>query len=158
MANHGATMASSNPQGLSVLFILACLEKHWKFPTIIRGVTFVVNILLIHQFSSVAQLCPTRWPHGLQHTRLPCPSPTPRPYSNSCPLSRWCQPNISSSVVPFSSCLQSLLASMEKGMTNHFSILALRTPWTVWKCKKDTERGTPQVSRGPICSWRSLEK
>ena len=46
-------------------------------------------------------------PHGLQHARPPCPSPTPRVYSNSCPLSWWCHPNISSSVVPFSSCLQS---------------------------------------------------
>ena len=45
-------------------------------------------------------------PHGLQHARLPCPSPTPRAYSNSCPLSRCCHPTISSSVVPFS-CLQS---------------------------------------------------
>ena len=47
------------------------------------------------------------WPHGLQHARPPCPSPTPRVYSNSCPLSRWCYPTISSSVVLFSSCLQS---------------------------------------------------
>ena len=45
--------------------------------------------------------------HGLQHTRPPCPSPTPRVDSNSCPLSRWCHPTISSSVVSFSSCLQS---------------------------------------------------
>ena len=51
------------------------------------------------------------WPHGLQHTRLPCPSPTPRIYSNSCPLSWWCHPKISSSVVPFSSHLQSFPAS-----------------------------------------------
>ena len=50
-------------------------------------------------------------PHGLQHARLPCPSPTPRVYSNSCPLSQWCHPAISSSVVPFSSCLQSFPAS-----------------------------------------------
>ena len=49
--------------------------------------------------------------HGLQHTRLPCPSPTPRAYSNSCPLNRWCHPTISSSVVPFSSCLKSFPAS-----------------------------------------------
>ena len=46
-------------------------------------------------------------PHGPQHARPPCPSPTPGVYSNSCPLSRWCHPTISSSVVPFSSCLQS---------------------------------------------------
>ena len=49
--------------------------------------------------------------HGLQLARPPCPSPTPRVYSNSCPLSRWCHPTISSSVVPFSSCLQSSPAS-----------------------------------------------
>ena len=42
------------------------------------------------------------WPHGLQHTRLPCPSPTPRVYSNTCPLSKWYHPTISSSVIPFS--------------------------------------------------------
>ena len=46
-------------------------------------------------------------PHGLQHARPSCPSPTPGVYSNSCPLSRWCHPTISSSVVPFSSCPQS---------------------------------------------------
>ena len=50
------------------------------------------------------------WPHGLQHTRLPCPSPTSRACSNSCP-SQWCHPTISSSVIPFSSCLQSFPAS-----------------------------------------------
>ena len=48
---------------------------------------------------------------GLQYARLPCPSPTPRACSNSCPLSRWCHANISSSVIPFSSCLQSFPAS-----------------------------------------------
>ena len=47
------------------------------------------------------------WPHGLQYARFPCPTPTPRACSNSCPLSWWCHPTISSSVVPFSSCLQS---------------------------------------------------
>jgi len=51
------------------------------------------------------------WPHGLQHTRLPCSSPTPGACSNSCPSSQFCHPTISSSVVPFSSCLQSFPAS-----------------------------------------------
>ena len=51
------------------------------------------------------------WSHGLQHTRLRCPSPIPGACSNSCPSSRWCHPTISSSVVPFSSCLQSFPAS-----------------------------------------------
>ena len=50
-------------------------------------------------------------PHGWQHTRIPCPSPNPGACSNSCPSSRWCHLTISSSVVPFSSCLQSLPAS-----------------------------------------------
>ena len=58
-------------------------------------------------------------PHGLQHARLPCPSPTPR--ANSCPLSRWCHPTISSSVVPFSSCLQSFPASGSFPMSQFFA-------------------------------------
>ena len=57
------------------------------------------------KFSSVQFSCSvlsnTLRPHGLQHARHPCPSPTPATYSNSCPLSRWCHPTISSSVVPF---------------------------------------------------------
>ena len=51
------------------------------------------------------------WLHGLQHTRLPCPSPSPRVCSNSCLLSQWCHPSISCSVAPFSSCLQSFPSS-----------------------------------------------
>ena len=61
------------------------------------------------------------WPHGLQHTRLPCPSPTPRAYSNSCPLSQWCHPTISSSVVPSSSCLQSFPALGSFPMSQFFA-------------------------------------
>ena len=61
------------------------------------------------------------WPHGLQHARLPCPSPTPGVYSNSCPLSWWCNPTISSSVTPFSSCLQSFPASGSFQMSQFFA-------------------------------------
>ena len=61
------------------------------------------------------------WPHGLQHTRLPCPSPTPRIYSNSCLLSWWCHPTISSSVVSFSSHLQSFPASGSFPMSQFFA-------------------------------------
>ena len=62
--------------------------------------------------SSVAQVVSNSLrPHGLQHTRPPCPSPTPGACSNSCLASRWCHPTISSSVIPFSSCLQSFPAS-----------------------------------------------
>ena len=60
--------------------------------------------------------------NGLQHTRPPCPSPTPGVYSNSCPLSRWCHPAISSSVVPFSSCLQSFPASGSFQMSQFFTL------------------------------------
>ena len=56
-------------------------------------------------------VCDSLRPHGLQHIRLPCSLPSPAACSNSCPLSRWCHPTISSSVVPFSSCLQSFPAS-----------------------------------------------
>ena len=62
------------------------------------------------------------WPHGLQHARPPCPLPTPRVYSNSCPLSQWCHPTISSSVVPFSSCLQSFPASGSFQMSQFFAL------------------------------------
>ena len=59
--------------------------------------------------------------HGLQHTRPPCPSPPPGVYSNSCPLNQWCHPTISSSVVPFSSCLQSFPASGSFQMSQLFA-------------------------------------
>ena len=59
-------------------------------------------------------------PHGLQYTRPPCPSPTPRAYSNSLPLSQWCHPIISSSVIPFSSHLQSFPASGSFPMSQFF--------------------------------------
>ena len=72
------------------------------------------------QFSSVAQLCPTLWPHELQHARPPCPSPTPGVHSNSCPSSQWCHPAISSSVIPFSSCPQCLPTSESFPMSQLF--------------------------------------
>ena len=61
------------------------------------------------------------WPHESQHARPPCPSPTPRVYSNSCPSSWWCHPAISSSVIPFSSCPQSLPASGSFPMSQLFA-------------------------------------
>ena len=75
--------------------------------------TFFIDPLLLFSCSVGRShgLQHSLWPHGLQHTRLPCPSPPPRACSNSCPLSWWCYPTISSSVVPFSFCLQSFPAS-----------------------------------------------
>ena len=72
------------------------------------------------QFSSSTQSCLTLQQHGLQHARPPCPLPTPSIYRNSCPLSRWCHPAISFSVVPFSSCLQSFPASGSFQMSQLF--------------------------------------
>ena len=66
-------------------------------------------------------MCPTLWHHGLQHARLPCPSPTSGVYSNSCLLSLWCHSTVSSSVVPFSSGLQSFPASGSFPMSQLFA-------------------------------------
>ena len=75
---------------------------------------------MIHSFQSLShvQLYTT---HAVQHTRLPYPSPTPRAYSNSSPLSLWCHPIISSSVIPFSSCPQSFPASGSLSMSQLFA-------------------------------------
>jgi len=75
----------------------------------------------ISRFSSVSQSCPNSLRlQGLQHTRLPCPSPIPGAYSNSCPSRQWCHPTISSSVVPFFSCLQSFPSSRSSPMSLFF--------------------------------------
>ena len=82
---------------------------------------YTVFLKYFINFSSVTQLCPTLRPHGLQHARLPCPSPTPGAYSNSCPSSRWCHPTISSSVIPFSH-LQPFPASGSFQMSHVFAL------------------------------------
>ena len=74
---------------------------------------------LVHVSRSV--MSNSLWPHGLQHSRLPCPLPTPRTCSNSCPSSWWCHPTISSSIIPFSSCLQSFPASGSFPMNQLFT-------------------------------------
>ena len=74
----------------------------------------------ISQFS-LSVMSDSLWPHGLQHTRPPCPSTTPGVYSNSCPLSQWGRPTISASVVPFSSHLQSFQASGSFQLSQFFA-------------------------------------
>ena len=90
-------------------------------PQILRALLY--NLYLL--FSSVQFSCSVTSdslrPHGSQHARPPCPSPTPRVYPNSCPSSWWCHPAISSSVVPFSSCPQSLPASESFPMSQLFT-------------------------------------
>ena len=85
-----------------------------------------MKIPAVHQckrFSSVQSLSRVRllWPCELQHARPPCPPPTPGAHPNSCPLSQWCHPTISSSVIPFSSCPQSFQASGSFPMIQFFA-------------------------------------
>ena len=77
-------------------------------PLLKVSVQLLYSLLLLFSHSVMSDFL---WPHGLQHARLPCPSPTPGACSDSCPLRQWCHPTISSSVGPFSSCPQSFLAS-----------------------------------------------
>ena len=79
-----------------------------------------MSFAIVIQFSSVQSLSHVQ-PHGLQHVRPPCPSPTLRAYSNLCPQSQWCHSAISSSVVPFSSCPQSLPASGSLPVSQFFT-------------------------------------
>ena len=99
-------------------------HQHLQFQYVLfRILTFLTvrNHFHYSQFSSVTQSCLTLWPHGLHHARLPCPSPIPGACLNSCPSSQWCYPTISSSVVPFASCLQSFPASGSFQMSQVFA-------------------------------------
>ena len=84
-------------------------------------VTKSVGVLSTVQFRHSVQP-DSLWPHGLQHARPPCPSPTSTVYPNSCPLSQWCHPTISSSVVPFSSRLQYFPALGSFQMNQSFTL------------------------------------
>ena len=95
----------------------------WWCPCIVSSLVnyhqIAMTFACISQFSrSVVSY--SLWPHGLQHARLPCPSPTPGVFSNSCPLSQWCHPTISSSVFPLS-CLQSFPSSESFPMSQFFT-------------------------------------
>ena len=83
--------------------------------------SYFVGCISSVQFSSVAQSHPTLRPHESQHARPPCSSPSPGVHSDSHPSSRWCHPAISSSVVPFSSCPNSLPASESFSMSQFFT-------------------------------------
>ena len=104
-----------------------CIVKVMVFPVIMYGCeSWTIKKAKCWRIDAFELWCWRRllrvpWTHGLQHARLPCPSPTPGVYSNSCPLSQWCHPTISSSVVPFSSCLQSFPASGSFPMSQFFA-------------------------------------
>ena len=86
------------------------ISKNWLYTTSVSSVQFSRSVM-----------SDSLWPHESQHARHPCPSQTPGVFSNSCPLSQWCHPAISSSVVPFSSCPQSLPASGSFPMSQLFA-------------------------------------
>ena len=90
---------------------------HWHTDSL--PLSYLGNLSSVQFSHSV--MSDSLWPHGLQHTRPPCPSPTPRVYSNSCPLSWWWHPTISSSVVSFSSHLQCFPASGSFQMSQFFT-------------------------------------
>ena len=101
------------------LYCWATREANVLLSTAIHYIIDTIILLSVRFSHSVVS--DSLGPHGLQHTRPPCPSPTPRVYSNSCPSSRWCHPTISSSVIPFSSCLQSFPVSGSFPMSQFFA-------------------------------------
>ena len=125
---------------------------------------FFLDIFFISVHFSCSVMSDSLRPHILQHASLPCPSPTPGAYPNSCPLSRWCHPTISSFVIPFSSCPQSFPASGSFQMSQLFtsggqsigvsastSVLPMNTQdwfslgWTGWiPCSpRDSQESSP---------------
>ena len=100
--------------------MLLCLFLIWQLKQLVKW----ARKCSLNSFSvrfSCSVVSNSLWSHGLQHARPPCPSPTPGVYRNSCPLSWWCHPTISSSVVPFSSCPQSFPASGSFQMSQLFT-------------------------------------
>ena len=101
------------------------------FPFLV-GLSTILRLSSV-QFSSVTQSCPTLRPHEPQHTRPPCPSPTPRVHPNPCPLSQWCHPTISSSVIPFSSCplciTERIVAAQELWSERSYCFFSLKGMW-----------------------------
>ena len=108
--------------------VFSCFNWHIQFSELQRLVQSLLSTVLSGmalvatsvQFSR-SDVSDSLRPHESQHARPPCLKPTPSVYSNSCPSSRWCHPAISSSVVPFSSCLQSLPASGSFPMSQLFA-------------------------------------
>ena len=99
--------------------ICICFLCAWIF--YIFYVFYKLNIHVLLLLFSRSVVFHSLWPHGLHHSRLPCPLPSARACSNSSPLSQWCPPTISSSVVPFSSCLRSVPASGSFQMSQLFT-------------------------------------
>ena len=110
----------TNPWGAAKCLLNGQMLTTWKAYKILLNWAKIIYIHYSVQFSH-SVMSNSLWPHGLQHTRPPCPSPTPGDYSTSYPSSQWCHPTISSSVVPFSSHLQSFPASGSFPMSQLFT-------------------------------------
>ena len=112
LTNLKRTLESTLTKIISFAICEVCFSRQ-TFASLDKPVIYKNSLKF--QISSVQFSCSimssSLWLHGLQHARPPCPSPTPKVYSKSCPLSWWCHPAISTSVVPFSSCPQSFPAS-----------------------------------------------
>ena len=107
-------MAKKHVKRCSISLII----REIQLKTTMRYYLTPARILLLFSHSVVSD---SLRPHGLQHARLPCPSPSPGACSTSCPLCRWCHSVIASSIVPFSSCLQSFPASGSFPMSQFFA-------------------------------------
>ena len=110
-AVHGAADSQTWLSNLSELILtLLIVSASWDFPPALdsenQNQIHEIHISKVCYCHWITKSCLTLWPHGLQYASLPCPLLCPRVWSNPCPLSRWCHPTISCSVVPFSSCPQ----------------------------------------------------
>ena len=119
--NYPETISPTPLHGKIVfLEISPCSPKGWRLYNLIKMRLHSLLSALFLYSCLVMSNC--LWPHGLQHARLPCPSPSPRVCSNSCPFSWWCHPTISSSVATFSSCPQYFPASESFPMSQLFTL------------------------------------
>ena len=113
LARTSRTTMNRNVETEHLCFILSLSGKAFSLSPLSRiqavGLSYMAFIMLF--LFSCSVVSDSLWPYALQHIRPPCPSPSPGACSNSCPLSQWCHPTISSSVVPFFSCLQSFPTS-----------------------------------------------
>ena len=105
---------------ISLKFIWRLIYHEYQISTVLSSAWLYFSPFNSVQFS-FSVVSDSLQPHGVQHARPPCPSPTPRVYSNSCPLSQWCHPTISFSVIPFSH-LQSFPASGSFPVSQFFEL------------------------------------
>ena len=136
------------------LITLWCVEMLRHYVAHLESTLCCRSVMLLLLFSHSVVSNSSR-PHGLQHTRLPCPWTPPRGCSNSCPLSLWCHPTISSSVVPFSSCPQSFPASGSFPMSQLFASggQSIRVSASTSVLPMNTQDWSPLGGTGWISLW-----